>query len=246
MNTPQDNHSELISELASTATLPCPLSQDQISRLSLFVDIFVHWNFQYSFSTSVTPREIIRSLVFPSFAFAKYLQPDSSVLDLGSGPGIPGIPLAIARPDLKLHLVESSEKPFHFIHACKTELEIGNLTAVHLRAEELAGDTKWRGEFDYVIARSFAPLPVVVETAAAFNKIAGYTIVQISNALAEEIRSNPPDSRVTGLWFYDVSAVDLSIDGIEPISMASFVKEQSCPREYPRSWKKMKNQPLWQ
>jgi 16S rRNA (guanine527-N7)-methyltransferase len=245
MNPQQDNHSELISNLASTATLPCPLSPGQISRLSSFVDIFVQWNVQYSFSRSVTPPEIIRNLVFPSVAFAKYFQPDSSVLDLGSGPGIPGIPLAIARPDLKVHLVESSEKPFHFIHASKTELEIDNVTAVNLRAEELAQDTKWRGEFDYVIARSFVPLPIVVETAAAFNKIGGYTVVQISNALADEIRSNPPDSTVTGLWFYDVSVVDLSIAGIEPISFASFVKEQTCPREYPRSWKKMKNQPLW-
>ena len=245
MNALKENYSKQISSLAASAKLPLSLSKKHINILSQFVGLFLKWNKSYSFSKFKTPGDIIRNLVFPSCAFSVYLQPNASVLDLGSGPGIPGIPLAIVRPDLSMHLVESSEKSFQFIHACKTSLSLDNVLGANIRAEELARDAKWKGVFNYVIARSFAPLPVVVEIAAAFNKVGGYTIVQVSKTNAGKLRSRAPDSTATGLWFNDVSTVDLSIDGVPPIELASFVKEHRCPVKYPRSWKKMKNRPLW-
>ena len=83
-----------------------------------------------------------------------------TIADLGSGAGLPGLPLAIALPDADVHLVESARRKCEFLERAAAECDLGNVAVVHARIEE------WKASVDVVTARALAPLEVVVEYAA--------------------------------------------------------------------------------
>jgi 16S rRNA (guanine527-N7)-methyltransferase len=92
------------------------------------------------------------------------------IVDLGSGAGFPGLALAVARPQSRVVLIESSRRKCEFIAAATRASMIANATVVHARAEAWS---EGRGRFDLVTARALAPLPVVAEYAAPLLKIGG-------------------------------------------------------------------------
>jgi 16S rRNA (guanine527-N7)-methyltransferase len=95
----------------------------------------------------------------------------ATIADLGSGPGLPGLPLAIALPDAAVHLVESSMRKAEFLERCVRECDLGNVEVVRARVEE------WTASVDLVTARALAPLEVVVEYAAPLLRIGGTLVV---------------------------------------------------------------------
>ena len=95
----------------------------------------------------------------------------TTIADLGSGAGLPGLPLAIALPEAEMHLVESSKRKCEFLDRAVRTCELGNVDVVHARIEE------WAASVDLVTARALAPLEVVVEYAAPLLRIGGTLIV---------------------------------------------------------------------
>jgi 16S rRNA (guanine527-N7)-methyltransferase len=91
----------------------------------------------------------------------------ATIADLGSGAGLPGLPLAIALPSTTVHLVESATRKFEFLRRAVTACELTNVEVVHARIEE------WRASVDLVTARALAPLEVVVEYAAPLLRVGG-------------------------------------------------------------------------
>ncbi len=108
------------------------------------------------------------------------------VLDLGTGAGFPGIPLAIAFPDLKLVLADSLNKRILFIQEECRKLGISNVTAVHGRAEDLARKPEYRETFDYCVSRAVANLSTLSEYCLPFVSLHGYFIPYKSGEIREE------------------------------------------------------------
>ena len=94
-----------------------------------------------------------------------------TIADLGSGAGLPGLPLAIALPEADVHLVESSRRKCEFLERAAAECDLENVAVVHARIEG------WRASVDLVTARALAPLEVVVEYAAPLLRIGGTLVV---------------------------------------------------------------------
>jgi 16S rRNA (guanine527-N7)-methyltransferase len=107
----------------------------------------------------LVPRHLI-----PSLAALPFLPERGKVLDIGSGGGFPGIPLAIARPDLHFTLVDSTRKKVDFLNGTIRTLSLTNTTALWARAEELSGEPKLAGAFNVVTARAVAKLPELLPT----------------------------------------------------------------------------------
>jgi 16S rRNA (guanine527-N7)-methyltransferase len=97
-----------------------------------------------------------------------------SVLDLGTGAGLPGLPLAVALPDITFTLLESSRRKVAFLHRAVEVCRLTNTEVVHCRAESFVDS---RGRYDVVTARAVAPLPVVLEYAAPLLRLGGTVIV---------------------------------------------------------------------
>lgn len=100
------------------------------------------------------------------------------VVDVGSGAGLPGLPLRIARPELELTLIEADQgKAAFLVHACAT-LGLARVEVVARRAEEAGHDPRLREAFDAAVARALAPMPVLVELCLPLVRVGGRLLAQ--------------------------------------------------------------------
>jgi len=231
------------STVLCSAALHWRLSRDQIARLEQFVDLFHAWNSRFGFSAYTTPDDITLKAVIPSLALGHLVPPSDRTVDLGTGPGIPGIPLKILHSDLKLLCIEASARMVEFLKALRLALGLEQLEILEGRAEEVAHDGRLRQAFDSVIARSFAPLPVLIEISSAFARIGGLVTVQCSGRVTSAARSHDL-SLMVGSRFLRVGAIAPPQESVDPLYFIQFVQIVEPSDEYPRSWKQMKMRPL--
>jgi 16S rRNA (guanine527-N7)-methyltransferase len=119
-----------------------------------------------------------RALIDDSLVLLEHLGAARTLVDVGSGAGLPGIPLKIARPELQETLIESDQaKAAFLVHACAT-LRLENVDVVARRAEEAGRDPRLREKFDVAVARALAPLPVLVELCLPFVRVGGRLLAQ--------------------------------------------------------------------
>ena len=118
------------------------------------------------------------ALIEDSLVLSEHLGEARNVVDVGSGAGLPGLPLKIARPDLNLTLIEADQdKAAFLVHACAT-LGLAGVEVVARRAEEVGHDPRFREAFDVAVARALAPLPVLAELCLPLVRVGGRLLAQ--------------------------------------------------------------------
>lgn len=135
------------------AGLDLDVSEDRQFDLLRFIDLLVRWNRTYNLTAVRDPLDMIPRHLLDSLAVVEHLR-GMSILDVGTGAGLPGIPLAIARPDLAFTLLDSNGKKTRFVQQAVLELGLRNVRVERARVEEYLSDTC----FDTIIVRAFAPL----------------------------------------------------------------------------------------
>lgn len=152
---------ELTSELVALKILsPLQLVEEQVQQLRMLAELVLEWNLKVNLisrtgTDSIWTAHILHSLsallVYPR------LSPEAA-LDMGTGGGFPGLPLAIARPDSRFTLVDATGKKVRAVEDIAARLGLTNVRTTHARVEELAGKKDWSGKFDLITARAVAPL----------------------------------------------------------------------------------------
>jgi len=137
--------------VAGLAELHCDLPPAAIERLLDYVALLARWNATYNLSAVREPAAMITRHLLDSLAVAPWVC-GHTLVDLGTGPGLPGIPLAIAAPQRQVTLVDSNGKKTRFLRAAVRELGLANVQVVEGRVEALSG------QYDCVTARAFASL----------------------------------------------------------------------------------------
>jgi 16S rRNA (guanine527-N7)-methyltransferase len=183
--------------------------------------------------------------------FADCLLPESlfpqnaTVLDVGCGGGFPTIPLAIARPDLKITAIDSTQKKINFVQKAVDSLKLSNVTAICARAEatELR---KLRESFDVVTSRAMARMSVLIELTLPFAKIGGQVIAlkgaQGENELSESMRAIPI---LGGNNSPKCRKLSLKTDnGDESRTILVVSKVSITPNAYPRNYSVISKKPL--
>jgi 16S rRNA (guanine527-N7)-methyltransferase len=123
-----------------------------------------------------------RALVEDGLVLLAYLGDAHRLVDVGSGAGVPGIPIMIARPDLDVTLIEADQaKAAFLVHACAA-LGLEHVDVVARRAEEAGHDPRLREKFDLAVARALAPLPVLVELCLPLVRVGGRLLAQKTEA----------------------------------------------------------------
>jgi 16S rRNA (guanine527-N7)-methyltransferase len=123
-----------------------------------------------------------RALVDDGLVLLAYLGDAHNLVDVGSGAGLPGIPIKIARPDLEVTLIEADQaKAAFLVHACAA-LGLQQVEVVAQRAEEAGRDPRLREKFDVAVARALAPLPVLVELCLPLVRVGGRLLAQKTEA----------------------------------------------------------------
>jgi 16S rRNA (guanine527-N7)-methyltransferase len=133
------------------AALGVQLPAGAVERLLDYQALLARWNATYNLTAIRDPMEMVSRHLVDSLAILPYVK-GQSLADLGTGPGLPGIPLAMARPELQVLLVDSNGKKVRFLREAIRSLKLENVRAVQSRVEEV------EGQFDCITARAFASL----------------------------------------------------------------------------------------
>lgn len=162
--------------------------------LLAYLDLLAHWNKTYNLTSVRDPAEMVSRHVLDSLSVLPWLR-GATLLDAGSGAGLPGIPLAIVRPELQVTLLDSVGKKVRFLRHVQRELELPNVFPVQARLEEYSPPAG----FAMVISRAFSDL-------AAFAAAARHLLQPDTRLLAmkgrnpdDEIALLPPWIRVEGV-----------------------------------------------
>jgi 16S rRNA (guanine527-N7)-methyltransferase len=125
-------------------------------------------------------------LVEDSLVLVDHLGDARSVVDVGSGGGLPGLPLKIVRPDLHLTLVEADQAKAAFLVQACARLGFGDVDVIARRAEEVGHDGRYRERFDVAVARAVAPMPVLAELCLPLVMVGGKLLAQKTDKEAVE------------------------------------------------------------
>jgi len=185
-------HDDLARRLESgVAELGLALGRDARSRLLQHLELLEKWNKIHNLTAIRDKARAVSAHLLDSLAVVPYVK-GKRVLDAGSGAGFPGIPIAVARPDIQVDLLDSSHKKCAFLRQAVAELGLKNACAVCERVES------WRpsARFDWIVSRALAELREFIALTAHLLAPGGVVAAMKGIYPFEEIERIPPDFRV--------------------------------------------------
>jgi len=186
---------------AGLAQLGIALPAATQERLLSFRDLLLKWNKTYNLTALRDPEQAIAHHLLDALAILPHVG-TGTLLDVGSGGGLPGIALAIARPDLAVTLVDAVQKKATFLQQAAIELGLKNVTVHHARVEEMGG------QYDQVSARAFSELAVFVRLTSHLLAPGGRWLAMKGVRPDDEIGALPADIAVE-------SIVPLTVPGLD-------------------------------
>ena len=174
--------------------------------LDAYVALLAKWNRTYNLTAIREPERMVTHHLLDALAVLPHLpqREQLRLLDVGAGGGVPGLPLAIARPQWTVALVDSSHKKAAFLAQAAAELGLRNVTATATRVEDYAPAAR----FDVVISRAFADLRTFAETSARHLAEDGQLVAMKGVHPDEEIAELPTDVAVIAAPRLDVPGLD--------------------------------------
>jgi len=188
---------------AGLARLPGPpLDGQRADVLLRYLDLLQRWNRSYNLTAISDPRAMVTHHLLDSLSVSPWV-PEGRLLDAGTGAGLPGVPLAVARPELRVTLLDSAGKKIRFLNQVRRELGLENIEPVQARLET------WQPlqPFSAVISRAFASLAAFAQAARA---MAG-------EAVLLAMKGRYPAAELAGLpdWVSVRSVEKLEVPGLQ-------------------------------
>jgi 16S rRNA (guanine527-N7)-methyltransferase len=213
------------------------LTQEQIERFQTFHDVLVDWAERVSLTSVKDIEGIQRRHFLESAALVAVLNEhgislkDKSLIDVGSGTGVPGIPLKIIEPSLQLTLVEAKQRKSEYLSALLPELGFDDVTVLTRRAEELGHDERLREQFDFAVAKALAPLRTLLELTLPFVRMGGIVIAPKGKEAANEVKEASVALETLKGSIRAVDALPLA----QPAQSAILIdKDLPTPERFPR------------
>ncbi len=219
------------------------LSDEALERFDKYAEMLVSKNEQINLTAITEPDEIVRKHFLDSLALLDFvdLPEGSSLIDVGTGAGFPGLALLIARPDLKITLLDSTRKKLGVIEEILNEIGL-QANLVHARAEEAGRDPDFREKYDFAVARAVANLRELTEYCVPFVKKGGSFIAMKGAGADEELRDAENAIAVLGGKVKEINK--FSLDGCGERAIINIEKINFTDAKYPRPAGQMKKKPL--
>lgn len=217
------------------------LTDRQVTQFYDYMNLLIQWNKKINLTAITEENDIILKHFIDCMTILNYFDQSKTVIDVGSGAGFPGIPIAIMRDDLKITLLDSLNKRVQFLNCVIDNLKLVNVETVHERAEDY-GKIK-REQFDYATSRAVANLSTLVEYLLPFVKIGGKCICMKGFEIEEEIENSKFAISQLGGKIKQIDQIQLpNSDIIRKIVVIEKVK--NTPKNYPRKSGLASKQPL--
>ena len=214
--------------------------EDRARLFYEFSSILLETNKQMNLTAVKDDDGVILKHLADSLIVARHIPVGATVIDVGCGAGFPTFPLAIARPDLKITSLDSTEKKINFVRSTARALGLSNIRAISGRAEELASG-EMRECFDVATARAVAALPILTELCMPFVKIGGSFAAMKALRADTEIKDTEASGLFSALGGEESPRVtEYSLtDGMDESLLRAVVevkKLKKTPPKYPRSY----------
>lgn len=183
---PLSNHAPALQSGLADLGIATP---DLSARLLDYLALLVQWNRAYNLTAIRDPQEMVVKHLLDSLSIAPYVK--GRVADIGTGPGLPGIPLALNDPNLRVSLVETAGKKARFLREAVRQLGLQHVTVHDCRAE----DVPESGQHDQLIARALASLEGILALGGHLLKPGGHLLAMKGRVPEEEITALPPGYR---------------------------------------------------
>jgi 16S rRNA (guanine527-N7)-methyltransferase len=231
---------ELWTQLAGESSIS--LDADRVARLDRYLALLLDANTRFNLTRIFEPAAAELGHVADALTLLPYLPKGSfSLADLGSGGGVPGIPLGIVLPEAKVALIEATRKKADFLRQCIAELELSNVTVVGERAE-MAGRGSHRGRFDIVASRGVAMLDWLVEWSLPLAKVGGSMLAMKGPRVTEEMKAGTLVAHRLGGGAPVVHEVHVA--GLEHHRIVQIPKVAATPPGFPRDPTIAKGRPI--
>lgn len=218
------------------------LSTGQDEQFLRFYELLVEWNSFMNLTAITEFDEVMKKHFIDSLSFVNYLKAGNisdfdscsfTMIDVGTGAGFPGIPLAILFPKAEFVLMDSLNKRIKFLDAVKEELGLSNVTNIHSRAEDLARNASHREHYDFAVSRAVANLSTLTEYCLPFVKIGGTFVSYKSEKLSEELSTASSAIHLLGGKAGEPISFLLPNSGIYR-SLLPIIKTEKTAKKYPR------------
>lgn len=208
-------------------------TEEQLNQFYEYMNLLLEWNEKINLTAITDPNEVILKHFIDSLTINKYIKENSTLADVGTGAGFPGIPLKILRPDLKITLVDSLNKRINFLNEVINKLNLINIETVHSRIEDFGKDKKYRESFDFVTARAVANLAVLSEYLLPIAKVGGQCVCMKGSSVEEELSNGKNAIKVLGGNIKNIDEFVLP-DSDMSRNVIIIDKIKNTPNKYPR------------
>ncbi len=222
-----------------------PCTEKLLEKFEIYMYEILKWNESINLTSIKNQEEFIEKHFVDSIAIIGYEEfiNARTVIDIGTGAGFPGIPLALVAPGKEFVLVDSLHKRLNIIDKLAGQLKINNVTVVHARAEELAREQKHREKYDLCVSRAVANLSTLSEYCMPFVKIGGSFLSYKGTDYKQELSESK----------YAINTLGGKLNSIRDVQVEGFSLEhniicidkiKSTPKKYPRKAGTPSKEPL--
>lgn len=218
------------------------IEEQKALRMEAYANKLLEAN-QFMNLTRITdPKEVAEKHFIDSIIPWKFglIKPGDKVVDVGTGAGFPGVPLAIMEPEARFLLVDSVHKKLQFVHKSVDNMCL-NVDILWARAEEAAHNEKYREKFDVCVTRAVAYLPKLLELVSGFVRVGGKIVAYKGADIMEELENSSRAMNELCLKLVDIYDIDI-VDNSHKIAV--FEKTDILGEKYPRKYGKIKSAPL--
>lgn len=206
---------------------------EQTEQFFEYMNLLIEWNEKMNLTAITEPLEIIQKHFVDSLTILNRIEDNQKVVDVGTGAGFPGIPLAIMNPKLEITLVDSLNKRLVFLQEVINKLKLKNIEIVHARAEDFGQNKNYREKFDIATSRAVANLSTLSEYLLPLVKVNGKCICMKASDADEEIEEAKKAIDVLGGKISKIDKFNLPQSDIGR-TIIEIKKEKVTPNKYPR------------
>lgn len=221
------------------------LTAKQAQQFERYHQLMDEWGQQMNLTTIKDPDEVIIRHFLDSLSPIDVIGFDDGdrLIDVGTGAGFPGLALAIAFPNVDVTLLDSVQKKLKFLQAVIDDLQLSNVSILHMRAEDAGNHPDHREEYDIVTARAVALLPVLLEYTMPLVKVGGFMVAMKGESAQREV-----DDAKRALFVLKGDAKPVYEYKLPSVERSHFLvtieKTDKTPRNYPRQAGVPKKKPI--
>ena len=228
----------------ATSEIGINLNDTQLDKFQKYYEILIERNKVMNLTAITEVNDVVTKHFVDSISLINYFDLNNKkIIDVGTGAGFPGIPLAIILENTEFTLMDSLNKRINFLNDVIELCELNNVTTIHSRAEDLGRNVEYREKFDICVSRAVANLSTLLEYCIPFVKVGGSFISYKSGNVDEELDASK--SAQTKLSCIIDKKISFTLNGTDMSrSFVKFDKKGILSKKYPRQAGKPKKEPL--